>query len=179
GPDGLAPAAPRRDTRRARRLRMVVRRHAVLPAAVHHVARRSGDALPGRSGSVVRDRGALAVLWPMERRGLWRCGNNVVAQRSRVVRAERGQRRRGVPLRDREQVRLACRSRRRGEPRHDGRLHRRRQRVVQALIAGQPRYNYFGGAFAASSPALAAASPARWVWPLSSVAFWTFCLLAA
>ena len=59
GADRLVAAARRRDARRARQLRLVVLRHAVLHAAVHSVAWRSRDALPGRPDGV----GEVEARW--------------------------------------------------------------------------------------------------------------------
>ena len=53
---------------RTRELRVVVGRHAVLPAALRAAARRARGALPGRPGGVARGRGALAVHGTLERR---------------------------------------------------------------------------------------------------------------
>jgi len=64
---GVASPSARRDARRARQLRGVVVRHAILPPSLHRSARRSGHALSGRSGRRRRARRPVAVSWPLER----------------------------------------------------------------------------------------------------------------
>ena len=69
---GWLPLPNRDHARGACELRLVVERDAVLPAALHPAAGRSGDALSGRQDGLRRGGGALAGLRPLERRRLRR-----------------------------------------------------------------------------------------------------------